>query len=110
MTGIRTVLLLLLLSAGVSAAERGSGSDRFLAQDKLKHFSMSLMLTAQGSYTEGQISEPDHRIVTAPIAVLMIGIGKEAADRHRGDHFCWKDLLADAVGIAAGLFIVNQIR
>ena len=36
----------------------------------------------------------------AGIGTLAIGVGKELYDmKQNGNHWCWKDILADAVGV-----------
>jgi uncharacterized protein YfiM (DUF2279 family) len=42
-------------------------------------------------------------------ATFSLGIAKEFYDKSRSEnHFSWKDLLADVVGIGAGFIILNQ--
>lgn len=43
--------------------------------------------------------------IFSPILAVMSAVGKELYDRKQnGNHFCWKDILADVCGIITGSF------
>lgn len=61
-------------------------NDKWTGKDKALHFGVCLVLA-----------------VINPIVAVLVAIGKEIWDMEKPDnHFCIKDLVADAVGIAVG--------
>ncbi len=81
--------------------------------DKLKHYSVSLILTTSVYYYVKKpldFSNKSSIIVSVPFS-FMVGLGKEFIDRREvGNHFSFKDLLVDIMGIASGWVIVNNLR
>jgi uncharacterized protein YfiM (DUF2279 family) len=83
--------------------------DRWWAMDKAKHLGGSFLWTLSTQYV--LVSKADVSELRAlPWSVASgaaIGVAKEAYDWRRGPtrHFSWKDLAADALGVAlaAGL-------
>lgn len=87
--------------------------------DKVLHFIVSLILAILASTVIANAiynlmpDNPGARTATAYGAALFvtlaIGVWKESRDRRQaGNHFCWKDLAADAVGAllgSAGAFV-----
>lgn len=81
--------------------------------DKMLHFLVSVALAiivstvaANAIYT-WMPDNPGIRTATAYgaalFATLAIGVWKECRDKKKeGNHFCWKDLSADAVGAVVG--------
>ena len=60
--------------------------DTWTGKDKVKHFCVCLVLA-----------------VICPIVAAVVAVAKEVHDeRTDGNHWCWKDILADAVGIVLG--------
>lgn len=96
---------IVLLSADLPA------EDRWLAQDKWKHASASCMLTIQGEYYWQQLAGAELKgaSITMPVLVLSLGTGKEVWDMRRGSKFSYKDIVADFLGIAAGVFTIQLI-
>lgn len=61
-------------------------NDLWTSKDKVKHFCACLALS-----------------VICPALGVIAAIAKEAYDmKQNGNHWCWKDIVADAVGIAVG--------
>lgn len=61
-------------------------NDSWKGQDKRKHFGVCLVLA-----------------VIHPLLALIAAIAKEWYDHHQtGNHWCWKDIVADAAGILIG--------
>jgi putative lipoprotein len=85
--------------------------DRFLAADKAKHFTASLISTVflYKIFEKGlSIDQQEGKIYSFSLTISL-GLSKEIYDKSRpGNYFSWKDLLADAAGIAAGLILINQ--
>jgi len=80
---------------------------KVIGQDKLWHFSICAALTIFGAVL---VSLPWGTTVAA-----AWGIGKEAYDLYLGKvknvpgkYWSWADLVADAVGIAAGIVVVHM--
>lgn len=64
-------------------------TDNYKGQDKKKHFFICLILS-----------------IVCPIIAIIVAIGKEIYDsKQQGNHFCWKDIVADLVGIIIGSLI-----
>lgn len=61
-------------------------NDTWTGKDKVWHFGVSLALA-----------------VVCPVVAVVAAVGKEVYDRGKsGGHWCWKDIVADVVGIALG--------
>ena len=61
-------------------------NDSWTGKDKVKHFGACLALS-----------------VICPILGVIAAIAKEAYDmKQQGNHWCWKDIVADVVGIIIG--------
>ena len=70
--------------------------EKFTDRDKRLHFAVCLLLA-----------------IISPMLAIGAALGKEYGDKHaKGNHWCWLDLLADALGtlvgtaIHIGIFIV----
>ena len=85
-------------------------NDRWIAMDKAQHFTFSALFVLAGQYVltdKAGVSDG----TALPIAcggTLALGLAKEVADhyRPRRRYFSWKDLVADAAGVAVGAAIV----
>lgn len=63
--------------------------DLWKGLDKKKHFFVCLILS-----------------ILCPILAIIVAIGKEIYDsKLQGNHFCWKDIVADVIGIILGSII-----
>jgi len=84
--------------------------DRWLAEDKLKHFTMSYGIT-MFAYAGGRMLA-DHNTSTALAigAGVTAGILKEFYDRSRDKPFSLRDLTWDVAGIAAGYALIKNAR
>lgn len=83
--------------------------DLWLAQDKVKHFLASAVLTGAGTYwAKYKQQMPKSESVTFGCSVsLTLGLCKEIADKRSGRIFSLKDGLADLLGIVAGILIFS---
>ena len=61
-------------------------NDQWTSKDKALHFGVCFVLAS-----------------ICPIVAAVVAVAKEVSDeRTEGNHWCWKDIVADAVGIAVG--------
>lgn len=86
-------------------------ADRWLARDKAMHLGASFGI-ALGGYlvlTEGAGLDRTPARPLAAGAALAAGLAKEYADERRTRHplFSWKDLAADAAGVALALAVTT---
>lgn len=69
-------------------------NDSWTDKDKVKHFSVCLALS-----------------VICPLVAIVLAIIKEVYDHHQpNNHWCWKDIVADAVGVALGSVVHFLLR
>ena len=93
-------------------AERpGPLPDEWIARDKAMHLGTSFLMTLAGQYVltdKGTMTNGEALPVAAGSA-LALGLAKEVMDsqRERDPHFCWRDLAADAVGVALGAAVIS---
>jgi uncharacterized protein YfiM (DUF2279 family) len=85
--------------------------DEWLARDKAMHLGASFLLTLAGQYVltdKGTLTNGEALPVAAGSA-LAIGLAKEVMDsrRPRDPHFCWRDLAADAAGVALAAAVIG---
>ncbi|MBN8705140.1 MAG: DUF2279 domain-containing protein [Bacteroidetes bacterium] len=81
-------------------------SDSWLGDDKIKHVTLSYVLTVAGTVVIKKETQSPNPEIPAAAGVLLLGIGKEIRDSFQpGNHFCFKDLVWDAAGLllAVGL-------
>ena len=106
------LLFTVLLTQSATPVENDP-NDRWLSTDKLQHLVVSIHLTLlsykiahQSYHNTPAIS----RMESAGL-VLSIGLGKEFRDsRKPSGKFSYKDLAADALGIALGLIIGHNLK
>lgn len=85
--------------------------DRWLAEDKGKHFFMSYAVTVLGYAALRTVGLGGTGAVAGAAGVAAVaGLGKEARDRRSGGRFSVKDLVWDAAGIGAGVAIAVRTR
>lgn len=92
-------------------SELGKDSDPWLAKDKAKHFLAGMVLQLNSYFVYTRIGEGNRKSGRSVSAGITIGIsvGKEIADqRQPGNHFCWKDLTMDMMGMVSGIFIISN--
>lgn len=103
------------LGHGLGVAERTSETappgDEWLGRDKAMHFGASFLMTLAGQYVlvdKGTLTNGQALPVAAG-AALAVGLAKEVMDgrRERHPHFCWRDLAADAAGVALAAAVVS---
>ena len=68
-------------------------NDNWKGKDKMKHFGACLALA-----------------IINPIVAVAVAVAKEVHDHHQpNNHWCWKDILADAVGVVLGSVVHGLI-
>lgn len=85
--------------------------DEWIARDKAMHFGASFLMTLAGQYVltdKGTMTNGEALPVAAGSA-LALGLAKEVMDSQRDQHphFCWRDLAADAAGVALGVAVIS---
>lgn len=69
-------------------------NDNWKGRDKILHFSVCF-LTA----------------IVHPLLAICVALGKEVYDVHKkGNHFCWKDLVWDFLGVLLGSGVHMLLR
>ncbi len=84
-------------------------ADRWLGEDKLRHFALSFAATEMVYAGSSFGLDGDAALPAAAATGLALGIAKELRDRRAGLHFCLKDLAWDAAGVALGVVLVRNI-
>ena len=88
---------------------RSDKPDRYFAPDKAKHFMAGMIATIfiYQSF-KNQLTPKENRYLAGG-ATVSLGVLKEIYDKSKPEnHFSWKDLLADALGMGMGFVLVNQ--
>jgi len=97
------VCVLLLIVSSLQPFDVAEREDRWLAQDKLLHISLSSALVSTlyhlHRYRYGD-SANSSQVFAAQVSISL-GIVKEMSDAQ----FSYRDLIADLVGIAVGLIL-----
>jgi uncharacterized protein YfiM (DUF2279 family) len=86
-------------------------ADPWLGADKFRHAGMSFAITAYG-YGAARAAGADRGAalyIALPVAAAA-GVGKEIHDHRRGGVFSIRDLVADAVGVAAAWLFLREVR
>ncbi|MGH7481178.1 MAG: hypothetical protein ACRELV_03415, partial [Longimicrobiales bacterium] len=98
-------------TGAADVARQDEPVDDWLAEDKLKHLTVSFGATTFG-YGAATLAGLDHDAgVAAAIGIAAaLGVAKELRDRRSGGPFSVRDLVWDAAGIAAGFLLVDATR
>ena len=68
-------------------------NDLWKGKDKVKHFGVCLVLAC-----------------ICPLVAVVVAVAKEVHDeRTDGNHWCWKDIVADVVGVVLGTVVHGLI-
>ena len=82
---------------------------RWFGEDKFKHLAFSYMITVGTFGAARLVADRDASITLGAIAGVAAGIGKEIYDAKTQGPSA-RDLIWDAVGIAAAVFIAQETR
>ncbi len=90
---------------------RAHASDRWFAEDKLKHFFVSFALGSIG-YGSARAVGLRHgpAIAAASAGAIVVGAGKEVHDRATGGDFSLRDFTWDALGVVAAAGVSAETR
>jgi uncharacterized protein YfiM (DUF2279 family) len=108
---LRCTAWALLLSAGLECAPSDRARDPWFAEDKLKHFFTSFVVTsisASGARAVGLDRRQSIRVGAAVAGTS--GLLKEVDDARRGGVFSVADLVWDAGGVGAGVLMLERSR
>jgi uncharacterized protein YfiM (DUF2279 family) len=100
-----------LLAGGDGKPDSLTISDRWLAWDKLEHFGVSAFLStfSYEVYHDFYNNNEESSLCFSCGLTFSLGLGKEICDDKRPEgRFSYKDLVADVLGIAAGLWIATR--
>ena len=99
-----------LLAPETAAPDNGPPPDPWLGIDKAQHFTFSALFVLAGQYvlTDKAGLSDGRALPIACAGTLALGLAKEVADanRPRRPLFSWRDLAADAAGVAVGAAVV----
>ena len=84
--------------------------DRWFGEDKLKHMSMSYVITVVGYAGMRTMSGHDPSEKAALVGGALAGLLKETYDKRHARPFSGRDLLWDAIGVAAGYAMVSKTK
>jgi uncharacterized protein YfiM (DUF2279 family) len=95
----------------VALASSTPPADPWLGRDKALHAGGSMLLTLGGQLilTEGAGLSGNRAIPLSAGTALTLGVMKELTDRRRTHNplFSWRDLAADALGVAVAVLVVS---
>jgi putative lipoprotein len=107
MPGFTWILLAGSLTFG--GPRRESPADRWLAKDKLYHFTASAVIQSAGhSVLRANGHAYRDAAWTAAGITMGLGVAKELWDRSDGRYVSWRDLGADAAGTGTGAILMRQ--
>jgi uncharacterized protein YfiM (DUF2279 family) len=108
---LRTVPCAGVCSAPLFARVPQPISDRWFAEDKMRHLAMAFATTSFG-HAAARAAGADAGTATAlgAAATVVASIGKEVFDRRAGGIFSYRDLVWDAAGILLGVALVGNAR
>jgi len=114
----QSLLAILLILIGFSVGARAENinnpkdDDKWLAPDKLKHFSTSLFMTTTLFYGQSRIFNVQAERANQKAVGLTISLGvlKEWRDsRQPENYFSWRDLAIDILGVSTAVLILSKI-
>lgn len=99
-----------LTDADPAGSQDTVAEDRWLAEDKLRHFALSFAATEMTYGGARVVLDHDDAAAAAVATALALGLTKELRDRRAGQHFSLKDLAWDLGGIALGFALIRNIQ
>ncbi len=103
-------LILLAGSISFGGPRREPPPDRWLARDKLLHFTASALIQSAGhSVLRANGHAYRDAAWTAAGITMGFGVAKELWDRSDGRYVSWRDLGADAAGTGTGAVLMRQV-
>lgn len=78
-----------------------------IPQDKIEHFFVCLIACMSTGTFASLFTDVETASFIAAAATTGLALGKEYGDKKAvGNHWCWWDLLADAIGMLLGIAII----
>lgn len=93
-----------------AVVDRPPVEDRWLAEDKLRHFTLSFAATQMAYGGASLVLDREPAIAAAATVAIGLGIAKEVRDVRADGPFSLKDLAWDAAGVALGVGLARRIR
>ena len=98
-------------ASGLAYSDTTRVPDEWLGRDKALHAGGSFLLTLSGQYvlTDKAGLSDARALPVSAAAALALGLVKEVSDSRRARHplFSWRDLAADAAGVALAALVVG---
>ena len=91
-------------------AQQTLPQDLWFAEDKLKHFAFSYLITSGSAAAARTVTGRDESVLIGAGVGLLAGITKELYDKKSNRSSSFKDLIWDAAGVAIGVFVARQTR
>lgn len=91
-------------------APTAPADDQWVAEDKLRHFTMSFALVQIGYGAARTVVDRPHAVRLAAAGALTMGVGKELVDHRAGGPFSLRDLAWDVAGVALGVVLAHRIE
>lgn len=112
-----SLLLMLLVISGCSSTQFTISSpvkdfeekpqDSWVGEDKFKHFTASFWVTGISANITHHSTSPSDALAVGIGLSLTVGLAKEIRDGFQpGNHFCWKDLVWDLLGVISAHQVV----
>lgn len=85
-------------------------NDPWFSEDKFYHLTASALIPVFSYHVYNHLTDADENKVKlySLSATAFIGIGKEIYDKKKKNHFSWKDLFWDGVGIVIGYIVFTN--
>jgi uncharacterized protein YfiM (DUF2279 family) len=84
--------------------------DKWVAEDKLRHFAYSYTITTMTSATARVVTGRNESVAIGAAVGVIAGIGKEIYDSRRRGGASFRDLVWDLAGVAVGVYVAQQVR
>jgi putative lipoprotein len=109
---LKKIVGILLVTCMTACATTQHHNDRWLGQDKMKHFLVSSLIGA--GFTKiaaNNGAAPCQSVFIGISASIAVGAGKEWYDKNiRKRYFSWKDMFWDVAGGTLGSFATRECQ
>jgi uncharacterized protein YfiM (DUF2279 family) len=84
--------------------------DKWFAEDKLRHFAYSYVITAGTAAAARTVTGRNESVAIGAAFGLAAGIAKEIYDKKTNRSASFRDLLWDIAGVSVGVLVAQQAR